>query len=531
MKSILSLLILLFVMSNSQAFSAENTIERVTISPKRILLYCSHAPLGFSSQLSPDKRRITLNFPNYSAAEETRMTQGKGFIEDVYCKQSGKNIQVMIQLNDKKGFTAVKLPYSNAVMIDVFSWDSLSKSDDLYRTALLGSEKEISASAYQTIAKSADLKCSDALFFSGINALQTGDLDKASARLNSALENKSTIPDIYAALAQIARLKHQDDKAKRFQDEYAGQSGIRSILDIPAQYQPPTDSTGTAEPVSLAMILDERPAEDTAGTLAVKQDLSVQKSKDTTRFASIFAASASAAPSVKPNESGMIDEWMKTGAIAGVGFVVTAAFYLAWLYFRWRKSKLKARIDRTPTMKFDELLAEKADEPNRAAVQKAASMYKQGSIINREITEDDQEEEEVVLPAKKPASDFAHLEEPLPRELLLQYADTDDDDDTEDEEETPSLGVYFPPNEVELAMHLQQEGLRHKSTTLRQIATSEIPHHGYELSKVARKFGVERSSLEVKRTLAHLETDTRAMESLLSKFSGIINNQMPLVKG
>ena len=115
--------------------------------------------------------------------------------------------------------------------------------------------------------------------------------------------------------------------------------------------------------------------------------------------------------------------------------------------------------------------------------------------------------------------------------MAAKRGSTDDDDDTEDEEETPSLGVYFPPNEVELAMHLQQEGLRHKSTTLRQIATSEIPHHGYELSKVARKFGVERSSLEVKRTLAHLETDTRAMESLLSKFSGIINNQMPLVKG
>ncbi len=528
MKSILSLLILLFVISNSQAFSAENSIERVTISPKRILLYCSHAPLGFSSQLSPDKRRITLNFPNYSAAEETRMTQGKGSIEDVYCKQSGKNIQVMIQLNDKKGFTAVKLPYSNAVMIDVFSWDSLSKSDDLYRTALLGSEKEISASAYQTIAKSAELKCSDALFFSGIDALQTGDLDKASARLNSALENKSTIPDIYAALAQIARLKHQDDKAKRFQDEYAGQSGVRSILDIPAQYQPPTDSTGISEPVSLASILDEHSAADTSVALAEHKDSTVQKPKDTTRFASIFSTPASVTPT-RQNESGMIDDWMKTGAIAGVGFVVTAAFYLVWLYFRWRKSKLKARIDRTPTTKFDELLAEKVEEPNRAAVQKAASMYKQGSIINREITEDFAPEEEEAAPVKKPVSDFAHLEEPLPREVLLQYAESNDYE--EDEEETPSLGVYFPPNEVELALHLQQEGQRHKSTTLRQIATNDIPQHGYELSKVARKFGVERSSLEVKRTLAHLETDTRAMESLLSKFSGIINNQMPLVKG
>ncbi|MBK9247497.1 MAG: tetratricopeptide repeat protein [Ignavibacteria bacterium] len=510
MKSILTLFLLVIIGSVSNVFSAENTLQRVVISPTRILLYCSHPPQGFTSQLSPDKRRITLNFPSYSATDETRMTQGRGVIEDVYVKQAGKNIQVMIQLNDKKGFTTVQLPYSHALMIDVFSWDSLSKSEDVYRTALLGSEKEITPSAYQAIAKSANMKWADALFFSGVNALQSGDLDKANAQLNSALEYQSAIPDIYAALAQIARMKNQPDKAKRFQEEYATKSGIRSILDIPAQYQPPTDTSATQEPTSFAYILDEHSPSDSIENVSIPTVAAQEKPKDTTRFASIFSESDSQSKP-KHTESGMIDDWMKTSAIAGIGFVVSAAFYLAWLYLRWRKSKLKERIARSPSSTFDEILAEKTKEPNAATLQKANTLYRQGSIINREISED--EPQQVTTLDEDTMSDLAHLEEYIPREELLEFCETGDDE----VEETPSLGEYFPRNEVELALHFQQEGYRHKSTTLKKITSTDIPLQPYKLSKVARKFGVERSSLEVKRTLATLETDTRAMEKLLEK--------------
>ncbi|MBI3260065.1 MAG: hypothetical protein HYZ54_11400 [Ignavibacteriae bacterium] len=58
----------------------------------------------------------------------------------------------------------------------------------------------------------------------------------------------------------------------------------------------------------------------------------------------------------------------------------------------------------------------------------------------------------------------------------------------------------------------------------------DIPFQAYELSKIAKKFGVEKNSLEVKKTLASLEQDSGAMKDLLTKFSGLIGKQATMVK-
>ncbi|MBI3260064.1 MAG: hypothetical protein HYZ54_11395 [Ignavibacteriae bacterium] len=397
MKPLLFLFLLIsFLSLDLQA--AENTIERVDISPKRIILYCSSEPKGFTSQLSEDKKRIILSFTNYAASENVRLTQGNKAIEDVYVKQKGKDIQAYIQLIDKKGFTAVPSLYSKAVIIDIFAWDSLSGAEDVYRGALLGCEHGITPSAEVNLRKAADAGSPDAMVYNGIIALKKGNIDYASQQLNRAVELKTTLQDVYAALAQIARIQNKPDKAKRFQDEYLQKTGVRSIIDIPVEYQPPTDSTNS-EPMSLAQQLGQTVSDDSEqiSTIQDTAKTTTETKTDTSRFASIFQPnSAINKTSNQASQAGMLDSWMKTSIMAAIGFAATAAFYLAWLYFRWRKNKLAALIAATPAQKPDEhfskaLKGEIIDEPDwvnaSAPPRQAAALYKQGSLINMEINE------------------------------------------------------------------------------------------------------------------------------------------------
>ena len=533
-----------FLASNLHA--AENTIERVDISPKRITLYCSAEPKGFTSQLSEDKKRIILSFTNYAASENVRLTQGNKTIEDVYVKQNGKNIQAYIQLIDKKGFTAVSSAYSKAVIIDIFAWDSLSGAEDTYRGSLLGCEHWITPSAEVTLKKAADAGSADAMVYNGIIALKKGNIDYASQQLNRAVELKTTLPDVYAALAQISRIQNKPEKAKRFQDEYLQKTGVRSIIDIPVEYQPPSDSVNS-EPISLAQQLGQTIFEDSEHVSSVQDTSKITKESkaDTSRFASIFQPNATPNKTTgQVSQAGMLDGWMKTSIMAAIGFAASAAFYLAWLYFKWRKNKLAALIASTPAQKPDEhfskaLKGEIIDEPDwvNAATppRKAAALYKQGSLINMEINEAyEKQEEEIRMQAKQD-----EVIEPLAWETELDTPKLEwnepphgemNGESFEPAAATPLLGGYFPPGEVELALHLQQEQQRHKSSALHSIGTGDIPHQSYELSKIAKKFGVEKNSLEVKRTLASLEQDSGAMKDLLAKFSGLIGKQATMVK-
>ncbi len=545
MKPLLKLLFFIVVSASFSFFSAraaENTIERVDISQKRVVLYCAAEPKGYISQLSDDKRKILLSFSNYAAGENIRLTQGNKTIEDVYVKQKGKDIQVFIQLNEKKGFTATPSFYSRAIVVDIFAWDSLSAAEDSYRGALLGCEHGISTSAEINLKKAADAGSADAMVYSGILSLKKGNLDYAAQLLNRAIELKTTLPDAFAALAQIARIQNKPDKAKRFQDEFAQKTGVRSIIDIPVEYQPPTDST-SAEPLSLAQQLGQTISDDSAEKISSINDTVKTTSKavkDTTRFASIFQPASSASITSSTVQASMLDGWMKTSVMAAIGFAVTASFYLAWLYFRWRKNKLASLIAATPAQKLDEsfgkaLNGQFSDEPAWvaeavAAPRQVAALYKQGSIINMEINaEYERQQEQELLIAEKPEE----VIEPLAweNELSEQRIEWNEPPRGEMNVEilepvAPLLGGYFPPGEVELALHLQQEQQRHKSTALHSIGTNDIPYLAHELSKIAKKFGVEKNSLEVKRTLASLEQDSGAMKDLLAKFSGIMNKQV-----
>lgn len=536
----LFILLWIALSSVSHLFASENTIERVVISPKRVTFYCSAQPNGFTSELSPDKRKIILSFKNYAALESVRQTQGRKSVEDVYIQQTGKDLKAYIQLADRKGFTVVPTFYSKAIIIDIFTWDSLSPNDDNYRAALLGCERGITPIAEQNIAKAADGGNADAMVLKGISTLKTGNTDNAAQILNRAIELKTTLPDAFAALAQIARIQNKPNIAKRFQEEFSERSGVRSIIDIPVEYQPPSDSN-SSEPISIAQQFSLSVFDDSLQTSIIADTTKISKKdvSDTTRFASLFQTSSSKPSDKSSSQSSMLDDWMKTSIMATIGFAVTASFYLAWLYFRWRKSKLNALIAASPAQKLDEnfqtaLSGETIEEPawvNAATPIKAASLYKQGSLINMEINEDYEEhpkQEELPLAAKPD-----EIIEPLAWEKELDDEQMSWNEpplgemksEVSESVVVPMMNGYFPPGEVELALHLQQEHMRQKSSALHSIVIGDIPKQSYELSKIAKKFGVEKNSLEVKRTLASLEQDSGAMKDLLVKFSGIINKQ------
>lgn len=186
---------------------AATIVERITVDHQgRVALFCSELPIGWGSELSPDKQRIIVTLPGAEPSAELRpRSWSQGPIREVYPQRSRNGVKVYITVASPCGYSAVWLPYSRCLLITPLRWEKLSPGDELYHSALLALELGSETVAESLLTEAAHRGSADAAALLATRALSSGRAVTALAWLRQAWR-QSTLPEVYGVMAYLAEL-------------------------------------------------------------------------------------------------------------------------------------------------------------------------------------------------------------------------------------------------------------------------------------------------------------------------------------
>jgi len=228
--------IYLFVFACLNTFlNAQNAeLYRLNIEPLNKANMYFNQSVEFKTRLSADKTKITVEIENCKVSENAANSSSTGIISDVVSIINSKgNLEVDVITRDKRGYTALYLPYSRQISIEVFRWDALSTEEDLYRSGLLALEDDIFAEAESSMDKASEMGHPNSPAIIGIAQLINGDIETAYKNLILAAKRETIIPDAYAALAQIYRARGEDALAAKFEEKFLQKANLEIFAELP----------------------------------------------------------------------------------------------------------------------------------------------------------------------------------------------------------------------------------------------------------------------------------------------------------
>lgn len=532
-------IIILFVSSLAFPLSAAGQIKaaRVSIAPlNRATIYFSKLPDKFTSSLSEDKRKINIKAINSGVEETARVTRGEGVIDEVYIQTIDANLDISISLKDKRGYTVAPLPYSNALMVEAFVWERLSPAEDNYRNALLALESGVARTAIRYFTKSSKLGNDQAAAMLAIQLLKTGDVNLAYEYALMAVRANTNIADSYACLAQIYKMRSDMEKSKQYAGIFFQMTGLKSFPELSVGTVEFVDSIPSG-PVSLLKMMND----PFYGDSTFFNDTS--SIADTAGFAkdTLISEIPDSLSRTAESKTDDMPEWFKYLIIFAVVTVIGLGLIVAMLYLKWRNSQMKSLKKAKPKSKektkTQQPEKQQSSLPSASLAAKAYTKQQQSATttINTDVkltqsTERSLKEREK-LPEELTAEDPAiKKEEQQELERILskfrKQAEIDLNKEEEQKktrfEETENFQTTQKPAlpaKVELALHLAQEQQKLKRKNIENLDKEKLPTDVNKLADVAKKLGIEKSSLETKKSLEKMQSDKQSLNKLFEKFS------------
>ncbi len=486
----------ILLLTISFASPAQNQLIRIKANDSnRVLLYFSNQLISYKSELSEDKRKVIIKIPRCIPAEDARKAFGKGSIQDVYVLQADANTEVNIILKDKLGYTANFLPYSKALIIEVFRWSDLKTADDHYRSGLLALESGLEDVAVKNLVAALSLGNYQASAYLGLIYLQKGHINKAAEYLRIAAVRNINIDDVYAAISQILKMQSNFDKAIQFADIFKNRSGLDHYLDLPIEMVDSAVNNTDLQLLQSNYFDDILMIESNADT-SMNDTLNRQ-------FAKLFEEN-----SLNSNQSEvtteLIPSWVTILIVGIFASALVLVIILAILYYRWRKKQKAKGVNNEAKSKFENYL-QKSYHSSEVLSSKAVSAYKQQeeSVIGNHETKI----------SEKPDQSITSLQNKL-FDTLDKLSESHEKIDASATEPT---SVTKSPK-VELALHLQKEQQKLKQRNLEALNRIELPADVKKITEFAKKLGIERGSVEVKKALDDILSNKDYMTKLSEKF-------------
>ncbi len=415
-----------------------------------MLIRTNGTNVSYTSSLSDDKRKLTILIRNAAIKTEKRdFTSTKGIIESAFLQVSKKDVLVSLLLRESAGYTAVLLPYSRSISVDVFKWTNLSASEDHYRSGLIALQTNAVAVAKDHFVLAADARHADAAAFAGFINAQEGNLSEAKDYLLKALERKSGIADVYGGLSRIAREEKNETKARSYENEFIQRAGRPPYFDEEKlkiqKIAPPV-----AEPVSLAVLLDSssqkkdtvanpnaQSASNTAANGQNSTDSLIQQFRNLKNSSGTSGITDSSATA---KQTPGIFQWLNNALFGiGVALLLVGLLFIRG-YFRWKKSQLQYIKAKQNQNSLSRAFGSKLNTAIAATEQQAAAAYQRsGSLIDKVVDDEEAEFEEASLVAsakmerratQRPQADEATAKSPTAKKEAESSADLFDFDES-----------------------------------------------------------------------------------------------------
>jgi len=527
----ISKLLLFLLALTSLANSAE--LRRIDIKPlNRASLYFTNIT-SFTSSLSEDKQRIILQISDCKALEPARQISSSGIIRDIFSKQIGGDLEISISLNGKRGYTCVDLPYSQSIVIDIFSWDKLSTGEEMYRQSLLGwKDKTLSV---EDLEKSAKENVMGANAMLGIYFMKEGHPSKAFKYLLKSEINKTNIADVYAALSQIYSLKNISNTAEKYAKKFTEMTDLSGFPELPSS-DSPSDIILPEQVFMQSEVNNSSTSSASSDTIVIK-DTEIKDSE----------------------KLDILEEYSETifYSLLALLFLFIALFVI----FKFRQKSQNKDVEKMIASRFAEEVrqAKKASDDKIRNLknmrgddseEKEVAQAKKKNVLLKKYQQETQEEntqkKKEIEKKKKNLEKQSEKVPKIKKVLIKKQENVKEKDNSKDIENF--LENYIPIKrdqekeqiekakdellldsdvnnerqtnspDVNLALHLANE-----KQIMKQKHISELDETGNldkkSLEKKAKESGLETGSLETKNLINRLEKDETKLSKLSDKFS------------
>lgn len=493
--TLLNISILIILLSNGFLF-AQNKVNSISVNPlNRLILSFDKTPESFTSELSQDKKFITLKIDEQFFEIDT-VLKFEGIISKAEIKSSPENLLIKIELKDRRGYSIANIPYSNSLFIDVFQWNTLTEGEDKFRTSLIALESKVKNTAYLDLVEAIKKDTKEAAVIFGLNLIKDGNVLSAKKLLEySFLKGDTNIYEIYAGLSDVYNSQGNLAKSNEFSEKYLLKSKTKSLNFLLNNLNNPQDTTL----LYLLSFLDSLMPKTTI-------DTSNKLANDTTKVVKIDSTK---------NEEEIIDSSIIEYAIY---LLLAILLLIIYFYVKWRNQRMNEIID-SKKIKISENKKEQKpnkDAQNKPINKKLANIYKS----NEKIEDDKLPEKDI----KKTELEKITEQSEKSKTLLDIVKKVQDENKKSEIKEIKNYDQEIIthnklPAKIEVAMNIAQEQKRIKEQSLEEFNALSLPTDIEKLNEISKKLGIEMSGFEIRKQMDKIMKSSKEMEELKNKFT------------
>ena len=494
-----SLTFIIIILLCSYPIFAKPTLQKLEIDSLNHIVFSFDQVPPYSVILDSSKIDLKIEFKNTFISNQVNTIDNRGIFQRINYSSKDSILIVNIKLKEKSGYTSLVEPYSQRIVLNIFNWANLQKSEDLFHTGLLALEDSLYNVAEKYLLQSTMLGNPKAsAILSGIYSNQK-KIHRADKYSEYGKSEVYYFPDIYNILANISKYKSDSVNFSKYKNEFQRITG-KQFVPINFSSNLPSDTLSASEYHTMDSLIS-----------AYQSQLQSESSNgDLSRFNKIFDGNNTVKKDSIPQQRSSwnaLPLWMK----AIIGLIITFLVILVFQYFRWRNIQAKIKVEK---------LKEQAKKDAKQSAKQTQNPSSTSTIPSQMMSAYIQNE-----PPKPEATPPQQTPQPTPTSLDITEEKVkqlsgilENIKASKEEESQKKIKLSQPPlsAKLELALNLAEEQKRLKQEKVLQTSP-DFYTTGEKLKTTAKKLGLEENTIEIKQAIANLINDKSKLQEMQSK--------------
>lgn len=499
------LLLAILILSVVQLFSQSVLQDIKLVSSQGVVVHFDLIPTSIISSLSEDKTQISIEFQKVSRnTPQKTYSFLSSIVRECSIEEKDGSCILRIQLNSKNGYTISNLSFANSLYIEIFQWEKLTQSEDVYRTGLLSLSEKLPDVAKQYFDSAYALGNTEVNAIVAREHLNKKDYAYALEHSLRAIEKKSLHPDNFAIVSLLLK-NHSEEVSLLFKKQYTFLTGLPSI-------QFGNEIGKFRVPIELDSLASRLARNFDTSKVIIKSDSTKTTIATTDTLPQIVTKIARPQiQSYKPTTQTIVLGSLVLLIITGIIVFRKNLFPKKQRIVELEKEEQKEEDDSNIGVHFDEILKDENEMLTEY------SEVSQESIIPPEpVQEEPQIQNNTIPPEIAEAIEEAKKAEELKKEIGLFHNQHDDLLQGIQDIDPKSLTVT--KGKIEFAENVKEQIQQKKDETISNLKDTDLPTESFQISSKAKELGVEKEVLDIEKSLQDLDKNEETKKSFKKKF-------------
>lgn len=224
---------LIFFLTTTPLFSSSLELIK-EIDSNRYLFIFDNVP-NYNIRFSEDKHNIFIDFNKTDNKFKNNkiISNLSKFGTEIYLQLKNNNLEVIFDNKVKSGLTLLPSIYSNALIVDLFSWEDLNANEEIFRNALIAYESKLVNYSYELLNSISNSEFTEYYELKALIDLQKENIVEAFKNILLAEKSGSKIPDTYLMLHQLLKYRNDLELADKYKNLYLTTINSKSSTQVP----------------------------------------------------------------------------------------------------------------------------------------------------------------------------------------------------------------------------------------------------------------------------------------------------------